>query len=308
MIRLRATRFGAAGTRLVWSCAMLILALAATLSADQATAVDVGGVLQRAGARVAEFFARAQSIMCLEKVSLQKLDNGFGADGPSRMVESELRLSWQPSEDDPTPTEAHTLRQVVRVNGSVPRKKDWDNCTTPEQQASEEQPLSILLPEQRARYTFAYAKHETIERRPAIVVDYREIKKPTVDVSLVKDNENCISFDVQGGFRGRIWIDLETHDVLRLDSSLIGLVEIPLPRKATRMGGAIRWTMERWDSTIRFQRIAFENPEETLVLPVSATKLQITRGAGTPRLRTSTQFLSYRRFITAGRIVPPPSS
>jgi hypothetical protein len=37
--------------------------------------------------------------------------------------------------------------------------------------------------------------------------------------------------------RGRIWIDAETHDVLRLDRSINGLIEIPLPKKATRHRG-----------------------------------------------------------------------
>ena len=80
---------------------------------------------------------------------------GFGADGPARHVESELRLSWEPSPDNPTPTEARTLRQVLRVNGSPPRKKDYDNCTTPEQQDSEEQPLSLLLPQSTRRSTLS---------------------------------------------------------------------------------------------------------------------------------------------------------
>ena len=70
----------------------LVVALGAALSAQAIPAVDVAGVLQRAGDRVTEYFARAQSIMCLEKVSLQKLAMGWSADGPARMVESELRL------------------------------------------------------------------------------------------------------------------------------------------------------------------------------------------------------------------------
>ena len=281
----------------------LVVALGAVLSAQAIPPIDIAGVLQRAGDRVTEYFARAQSIMCLEKVSLQRLAMGWSADGPARMVESELRLSWQPSEDDPTPTEAKTLRQVLRVNGAPPRKKDYDNCTTPEQQVSEEQPLSILLPQQREKYTFSYDGRESIDRRDAIVIAYREIRKPTVDVSMIEDNENCISFDIEGGMRGKIWVDAETHDVLRLDRSLSGLVEIPLPRKASRNGGSSEWTMERWDSSIRFKRVNFDDPQETLVLPVSATTLQITRGAGTPRLRTSTQYQAYRRFITGGRIL-----
>ena len=53
--------------------AALFVALAASLSARQPSAIDLTGVLQRAGDKVSEFFARAQSIMCLEKVSVQKL-------------------------------------------------------------------------------------------------------------------------------------------------------------------------------------------------------------------------------------------
>ena len=287
------------------SLAALIVALTAVMSAEQLPGIDLAVVLERAGERVTEYFARAQSIVCLEKVSLQRLAIGFGADGPARHVESELRLSWEPSPDNPTPTEARTLRQVLRVNGSPPRKKDYDNCTTPEQQDSEEQPLSILLPQQRGDYTFTAKSRQVIEGRSAYEIEFREIRKPTVDVSLVEDNEDCVSFDIEGGMRGKIWIDAETHDVLRMDRSLTGLVEIPLPRKVTRRGGSMFWTMERWDSTIRFKRVTFQDPMETLVLPISSSTLQVTRGAGTPRLRTNTQYLAYRRFMTGGRVIPP---
>jgi hypothetical protein len=281
-----------------------IVLFAASLSAQQPSA-DVNAILRRAGERVTEYFSRAQSIMCLERVSLQKLGISFGADGPARRVESELRLSWDPSAENPLPTAARTLRQVLRVNGAPPRKKDHNNCTTPEQQDSEEQPLSLLLPGQREKYTFKYSGRAEIDRREAIVIEYREIRKPKVDVSLIEDNQDCISFDIEGGMRGRIWIDADTHDVLRLDRSLSGLIEIPLPRMVTRRGGTPYWTMERWDSSIRFKRVTFQDPEETLVLPIEASTLQITRGAGTPRLRTTTHYQSYRRFITGARILPP---
>lgn len=269
-----------------------------------AASIDLEGLLERAGARVGEYFARAQSIMCLERVSLQKLSSGLSADGPARFVESELRLSWEPTPEDPTPKEAKTLRQVVRVNGHPPRRKDWDNCTSPEQNESEVQPLSILLPDSRVELSFAYDGRGDVDGRAAVIVTYREKVKPTVDVSLVDDNENCISIDIDGGTRGKIWIDAETNDVLRLDRSLSGLVDIPLPRKARRVGFNDYWTMERWDSSIRFKPVRFDEPAETLILPVEATTLQITRGSGTPRLRTSTRYTSYRRFMTTGRIVP----
>ena len=285
--------------------ALAVIALCATMSAEQSATFDVASVLDRAGLRVTEYFARAQAIVCLEKVHLQRLGIGFGGDGPARTVESELRLSWDPTPENPTPKEAKTIRQVMRVNGGKPRKNDYQNCTTPEQNVEEEQPLSILLPQQRAEYTFSAAGRAKIDGRDAMVIAFREVKKPTVDVSLVEDNEDCVSFDIEGGMQGKIWIDVETHDVLRLDRALTGLIEIPLPREAIRRGGNLSWTMERWDSTIRFKRVMFEDPQETLVLPVSSSTLQVTRGSGTPRLRTSTQYQSYRRFMTGGRVIPP---
>jgi hypothetical protein len=280
----------------------LIIALTATLSARQG--IDVPALLQRAGERVTEYFARAQSIVCIEKVALQPLTTGFSADGPARLVESEKRLSWQPTPENPIPTEAKTLRQVLRVNGGKPRKNDYKNCTTPEQNNTEEQPLSMLLPHQRMKYTFAFDRRDTIDGRDAIILAYREIRTPAVDVAMVADKEDCVSFDIEGGTRGRIWIDSATFDVLRLDSGLSGLVTIPLPKKAARRPGVEPyWTAERIDTSIRFKRVSFQDPEETLVLPTTSSTLQIIRGTG--RLRTSTQYISYRRFMTGGRVIPP---
>ena len=119
---------------------------AATLVARQpAASPDLAVVLQRVGERVEQYFARAQSIVCVEIVGLMPVDTGGYVRG--RTVESELRLSWQPTDETPVPIEARTLRQVIRVNGHAPRKNDHDNCTSPEQNSSEVQPLSLLLPQ-----------------------------------------------------------------------------------------------------------------------------------------------------------------
>ena len=111
----------------------------------------LASMLERVGARVERYFARAQSIMCLEVVTLQPLDTSLGNVGFGRVVESELRLSWEPAADGTMPTEAQTLRQLLKVNGSPPRTNDWRNCTTPEQETEETQPLSMLLFSERPR-------------------------------------------------------------------------------------------------------------------------------------------------------------
>jgi hypothetical protein len=286
--------------------AAFAIVCSAALTAEQAVPLfDLAATLQRAGERVEYYFARAQSIVCFETVSLQPLSLGLSGDGPARTVQSELRLSWDPAAETRTPLEAKTLRQVLKVNGHPPRKNDYNNCTAPEQHESETQPLSMLLPNQRVEYDFSIVGPARQDGRAALVVAYKMKAKPTVEVALVENNENCISFSIEGGMRGRIWIDAETYDVLRLDQGLGGLVDIKLPWKvARRSPDNGTWTMERMDSTIRFKPIRFSDPDETLILPVSASSLRITRRSGNPRLRTTTEYTQYRRFLTAGRVVP----
>jgi hypothetical protein len=275
------------------------------VSAEPPARLDLASLLRSAGEKVEAYFARAQSLVCLETVRLQPLTSGLAADGFARVVESELRLSWDPFDRGEEPPEARTLRQVLRVNGHVPRKNDYQACTTPEQNDSETQPLSMLLAEQQEAYTFALGKPGKVDGQVAIVVDYRLRRPTTVAVSEVEGQEDCISYDVDGGFRGRIYFDPDTHEVLRLDQALIGLVDIPMPRSVTRrVGVSDRWTLERWDTTTRFRPVRFQDPEETLTLPVSSTSIRITRGAGMPRLRTVTEYTGYKRFLTGARVVP----
>ena len=275
------------------------------VSAQVPLAIDLAAVLQSAGEKVETYFARAQSLVCLEVVRLQPLNSGLGADGFGRTVESELRLSWDPFAHTEDAPEARTLRQVLRVNGHEPRKNDQQACTTPEQNDSETQPLSMLLAEQRRDYIFALGKPAKVDGRQAIVVDYRLRRPIKVEVSEVEGQEDCISFDLDGGFRGRLWLDPGTHEVLRLDQSLGGMVDIRLPRSVARRPGVNEtWVMERWDTTTRFKAVRFQDPDETLMLPISSTSIRITRGSGTPRLRTITEYSGYKRFLTGGRVVP----
>jgi hypothetical protein len=281
------------------------LLAAAQLHADEVGQIaDLTTVLQRAGQRVERFFARAQSIVCLEIVRLHSLSSSWSTEGLGRTVESELRLSWEASDDGAPPIEAQTLRRLLKVNGRQPRKNDWNNCTAPEQQSRETQPLSLLLRSQRPDYSFALAGATRLDGRPAIMVDYQLLKEVSVESDTVGGRDDCISFELEGGLRGRLWIDAESYDVLRLDQRLSEMVEIPLPRKVTRRASSPRhWTMERWDTSIRFKPVTFENPDETLVLPATLSSLRVTRGSGTPRLRTVTEYKNYQRFLTAGRVI-----
>lgn len=265
---------------------------------------DLATILQRAGERVEQFFARAQTIVSTETVRLQPLGSGLSPDGFARTVVSELRLTWKAADGADASADAQVERRVMKVNGRPPRAQADESCTVPEQRTTQTQPLSMLLPRQRQDYVFSSAGIGRAERRAAIMVDFKEVAKVTVRTHIENGNADCIGFDVSGGMRGRLWIDAETFDVLRLDQRLSGLVDVRLPPEALKRPTSTGlWTLERLDQTLRFKPVAFQNPDEVLVLPVSSTELSVMQADGIRRLRTTTQYSRYLRMLTGGRLV-----
>lgn len=282
--------------------ALLLLAARGGASSDPREDAGLAATLARVGERVAAFFSRAQSLICIETVSIRPLDHGLTSQGFGRTVESELRLWWDASADGAPVPAAQTRRQVLTVNNRAPRKNDPGGCTVQEQLDTEMQPLSMLLPEQRRDYVFSLAGAGRVDGRAAMMIDFRQVAPASIDVRTI--DETCVGYDVTGGFRGRLWIDRETLDVLRLDQRLGGLVEVRLPRALVRQPGAVsHWTLERWDTSIRFGGVTFRDPDESLVLPRSSVTLQITRGSSAPRQRIEIKYANYKRFLTGGRVV-----
>jgi hypothetical protein len=288
---------------LLSAVACLLCATAAVMAAPSQI-TDVHATLLRAGARVEEFFTRAQSLVCTETVIMQPLGSGLSPDGFSRTVESELRIAWAPEDGGRAVTEAQTRREVIKVNGRPPRANDHRSCTTPEQTDAERQPLSMLLGDQRPRYSFSAAGVQRIDGRQALVIEFRELARVATKVSAVEGLDDCVSYDITGGWRGRLWIDRETYDVLRLDQRLGGMVEFRLPLVLARRPNSTPYmTVEREDTSLRFGRVSFTDPDESLVLPVSSSSLRVVRGNVSQRLRTITTYSNYKRFMTGSRIV-----
>ena len=62
-------------------------------------------------------------------------------------------------------------------------------------------------------------------------------------------------------------------------------------------------TIVRDDVTIRYRRVAFTDPAEWLLVPESIDSYNVLRG-GLQSTRRNQTFSEYKRFITAGRVVP----
>jgi hypothetical protein len=162
------------------------------------------------------------------------------------------------------------------------------------------EPLGMLLPARLRESVFTAAGTARVDGRRAVMIDYRGVASLPDEVRFTKD---CVSLMLPGRSRGRIWVDAETYDVLRVDDRLVGPYSFDVPREHQRRGAARTMVVERADSSTRYTRVTFKDPQETLLVPASIESVTVIRGGGTQRTRITQRFSDYRRFITAGRIV-----
>jgi len=279
------------------------LAVATAARSQPSAGMDVSAVLVRVGERVAEYFARAQSLVCRETVSIQTLNTSFTGDGSlTRQLVYDLRIEWQPAASPDEAPVANAIREIVSVGGRRPRPNDEPKCMDPKPVTPD--PLAMLLPNKQSEFTFNWAGFTKVDGKPAVMIDYRsrETGKPVV----TKKDEDCYEFDAPGRTRGRVWIDQSSGDVLRLDEALTGMVDFDYTDQSrSRMFSS--WTIERADTSIRYRQLTFQDPEETLTVPISIDRMTVIRNSIgltlTPRVRISQRFSDYRRFVTEGRIV-----
>jgi hypothetical protein len=252
-------------------------------------------LLARVGEYVERYYARAQSLLAQEEVRVQPLSRDLGPDGFARRLLYEIRVEWNPDSDDAA---ASVVRELVSVNGRPPRPGDEPRCTDPRTVSPE--PLAPLLPGQRGKYVFHPGGLGRVDGRRAATFEYRSIR---AEDPRVEWKEDCASIDLPGRIRGRIWVDPETAEILRFDEHLTGMVDIPVPVPQQRRGAATFMTVERADTSIEYAPVTFIDPDETLMLPARIDSLVVVRNSGSPRLRITQTFSSYRRFVTASRIV-----
>jgi len=268
---------------------------------------DLGGLMTRVAERVAGYYRRAQHVICLELSTVQPIGSNRSPEGLARTVESDLRVEFEAG-DGRTIPEAKMIREVRRINGRAPRerdRKDRSGCTDPNPLSPE--PLAFLLPAHRDDYRFTAVREGKERNRPAIVVDFTSTSRASRP-ELVEEGAHDDCFDWKGpvAVRGRLWVDAGTHEVLRVDRSLHGPVDVRVPWSLQRRYNFDAWVvLERDDLSLRYKSIPFSDPDEVLLLPESIDSVTLLRG-GLQSIRRSESFRDYRRFLTAGRIVREP--
>ena len=285
--------------RLLLAAAVLAPSLWVAGAGATAGPWDAAGLISHVSERVAAYYQRAQGLICTERSTVVPLATDGNVPAFARTVESELRIEvddW---------LEPRVTREVQRVNGREPRerdKTDRSGCTDPMPLAPEL--LSFLLPGPRVSYTFTAVGGGRERGRMALVVDFASVRRSSQPVLIADEygHDDCFDWTGPIAVRGRLWVDAETHDVLRLDRYNSGPTDVRVPAHLQRTYHFPPWlTIDRDDLTLRFKPVTFTDPDETMLLPEAIESRTIVR-TGLQSIRRTQVFSNYRRFLTSSRI------
>jgi hypothetical protein len=276
---------------------VIVLSLLAAGRGAIGQSIAANQTIDRLSSYVEQYYSRAQSIITDEAVTVQRIHRDLTVDGFARRLVYELRVEWDPAVGG-NESPATVTRRLIAVNGRPPKKNDQPECMDPKSVSPE--PLAFLLPDRRHKYAFTSAGVGRVDGRDALMVDYRALERGEPEVEWTDD---CVSVDAPGRFRGRLWADPGNAAIVRLDEQLMGMVDLPIPRRHQRNNGALFMTLERASMSIRYRPVTFRDPDETMMLPSEIMSTSMWRNGGSAGSRITQSFSNYRRFVTAGRIV-----
>ena len=113
-----------------------------------------------------------------------------------------------------------------------------------------------------------------------MVIDFASARR-TSRPELIEDeygHDDCFDWTGPVAVAGRLWVDPETHDVLRLDRHIGGPTDVRVPPRLQSKYRFPGWlTIDRDDLTLRFKPVAFSDPDEMMLLPESIESLTVLR-------------------------------
>ena len=160
-----------------------------------------------------------------------------------------------------------------------------------------------MLPQHQAEYKFTYKGiGRTADGHSAVMIDYVPLSKAKPEF---KWTDTCFSVDAPARTTGRLWVDRFDGDILQVDETMTGPIDVPLPEKERRTSGVAYITLDRSDSSIRYRTVTFTDPNEIVLLPETTEQLTVLRTGGPARQKTTHKFTGYQRFVTSGKLVQP---
>jgi len=272
---------------------VLALWLAPPLRGAFAAGDGPAELLVKVDERVRSYYDRLTSITCTESVTQQELKGNFQPNGRSRAFVYDLVVIREPARAGDTELQVKAERRIKTIDGRSVDPTDQPRCTDPVPAYSD--PLDFLLSRNQARFNFQTVSTES--SADSIVMAFTETSARPTTASW---KHHC--FEAEGGrMKGRMWIEPATGDVMKLETQLAESFRIPVPGSNVqdRLHAPI---VERSDTSVRFKRVPFENPDETLLLPESIVTVTVMRAVSTPRMQTTQTFTNFKRFMTEVKV------
>lgn len=266
-------------------------------------------VVEKLGESVERYQGGLFSIAYTETIRQERLKRDLKArEGKAKEYVFESVVLREPLKDGEEESYARSVRRLRSEDGKaaepgkpyVQKRHKCGGAASPA--AAYADPLTFLLPKNQPRYEFSDEGETNLDGRAAHVVRFvpRGQGGPKVETK-----GDCFWANVPS--EGRVWIDAERGDVLRLEWRIIDAYEFESPRVlkvgGLRFGPKRRLRYERMEWVTRFRRVEFKDPAQALLLPVSFESLVVIEGASRPRVRTTQTFTGYRRFVSDVKIV-----
>ena len=273
---------------------LIACAMAGSAQGQPGAPSNLGAALAGLADRVEQYYGRISSVLCLETVTQQELKFNRAPIGKPRVTVYELSVTRDPRAKGDS--EFRVERTLQSVNGKRARKNQEPECTDPKTGTPE--PLGFLLAKNQPGFKFWSAAAAANGPAGAVALDFVQTPPERIDI---KWKGNCFNAE-GGGEEGRLWFDPETFDVLQIETRLPKPFSIPVPSMFGFPGLSV-W-VDRSEVTMRFTRVKFEQPDETVLLPESTEIVTLFRGV--PSLRTVQILSDFRRFLAEGTVRPAP--
>lgn len=270
--------------------AWMMLCASPTLHARQGAVESLGDLLGRVGDRVQAYFDRISSVICTEAENTQELGGNLKPRGKPKEHQYDLMFVRQSND------ELIIERELKAINGRAIKPSQRRQCME-RSKGSYSDALNLLLPQNRPLYQFIAAGREEMAGRQAVVVNFTELKAREAQVTW---DDNCFKAD-GGRTVGKLWLDPETFDVLRIETRLAEPFKFFTPSRVMLERRLI--VVRESTMTVKFRSVTFSDPEETLLLPESIESVNVIDGATAPRVRITQSFRDHRRFKTDAKII-----
>jgi len=276
--------------------AAMVLASFVLAQDHPAGTTETDRLLYRIGERINQDYTNLQTVSWNNKVRVEVLKEDLTQkERPREFVyDVIIRLQEPTAKTDPLPFAVREIEKLLSIDGKAARKGQ-----TAKQSDPRPAPMNILTPYLPSDRRFGWTKFTLsglaeLDGRKLLLVEMTSPQRtpPRVEwdtkFRVIGVMNTFQIYDVQYN-KGRLWVDPDTFDVLQLQWKSDPF-EFEQPH-----GKPMTHEME---FIARFQKMNFENPSQTLVVP---EMMQFTRtikgGQRYPVVRTLHSFTGFKRFL-----------